>query len=433
MDSSPEQQLLFHARASTKTHCLDQPRSITGAPTSTSDHTWCLVRIARMESKLVLLLLFSLLCRQVKSSSLEEDLQIEEKLRRLNKPAVKTIQTEYGDSYDCVDFHKQPAFDHPLLKNHSFHFNMRPSSRPKRSTNLERSSASGVKSASIKRLDCPIGTVPIRRTSKEELIAAKMQAKVLALNADPNTQESPGNHFAVVRTKFDSGRRYDGGGMISTVEKPPCQGSQYTGGRIKISSLAEYIQAGWIVNPSLYSDDQTHLFILTGASCFNTQCGFVLVCADHPVDAVLQPVSQNPKPVYTYNFFIYRDPLSGSWWLELGEDYSPVGFWPKALFAERGFPHVGLRDLATHVEWGGLVYSPLDIPSPPMGRATEPHDEASCWDMTTINGNHETEAAGDTETYVDQDKYYGVEDLGHQDAPLHRAMKYGGAGGATGA
>ena len=31
------------------------------------------------------------------------------------------MQTKYGDIYDCVDFYKQPAFDHPLLKNHNFH------------------------------------------------------------------------------------------------------------------------------------------------------------------------------------------------------------------------------------------------------------------------------------------------------------------------
>ncbi|KAE9452102.1 hypothetical protein C3L33_16006, partial [Rhododendron williamsianum] len=32
------------------------------------------------------------------------------------------LQTEYGDKYDCVDFYDQPAFDHPMLKNHSFYF-----------------------------------------------------------------------------------------------------------------------------------------------------------------------------------------------------------------------------------------------------------------------------------------------------------------------
>ena len=28
------------------------------------------------------------------------------------------LQTEYGEMYDCVDVYKQPALDHPLLKDH---------------------------------------------------------------------------------------------------------------------------------------------------------------------------------------------------------------------------------------------------------------------------------------------------------------------------
>ncbi|WJZ82238.1 hypothetical protein VitviT2T_002012 [Vitis vinifera] len=43
------------------------------------------------------------------------------KSRKNLSGAVKTIKTKHGDIYDCVDFYKQPAFDHPLLKNHNFH------------------------------------------------------------------------------------------------------------------------------------------------------------------------------------------------------------------------------------------------------------------------------------------------------------------------
>ncbi|TXG46639.1 hypothetical protein EZV62_027861 [Acer yangbiense] len=40
------------------------------------------------------------------------------KLKLLNKPAVKSIKSEDGDIIDCVDINKQPAFDHPALRNH---------------------------------------------------------------------------------------------------------------------------------------------------------------------------------------------------------------------------------------------------------------------------------------------------------------------------
>jgi hypothetical protein len=35
------------------------------------------------------------------------------------KQTALFFQTEEGDVFDCIDIHKQPAFDHPLLKNHS--------------------------------------------------------------------------------------------------------------------------------------------------------------------------------------------------------------------------------------------------------------------------------------------------------------------------
>lgn len=71
-----------------------------------------------------------------------------------------------------------------------------------------------------------------------------------------------------------------------------------------------------------------------------------------------------------------------------------------------------------------------------MGRAAMPLPnilyDASCQGMTTINENHDIEAAEGTETYADRVKYYQVGDMGHKKAPLHRAMTYGGPGGATG-
>lgn len=48
----------------------------------------------------------------------ENDLEIERKLEMLNKPAIKSIQSEDGDVIECVDIYKQPSLDHPALKNH---------------------------------------------------------------------------------------------------------------------------------------------------------------------------------------------------------------------------------------------------------------------------------------------------------------------------
>ncbi|CAL9757938.1 unnamed protein product, partial [Musa acuminata subsp. burmannicoides] len=57
-----------------------------------------------------------------------DDLDVEEQLKILNKPAVRSFQSGKGDIFDCVDMFKQPAFDHPLLRNHKIQ--MRPTAFP---------------------------------------------------------------------------------------------------------------------------------------------------------------------------------------------------------------------------------------------------------------------------------------------------------------
>ncbi|KAM3263354.1 hypothetical protein P3L10_000348 [Capsicum annuum] len=58
--------------------------------------------------------------------SKQEDSELEEQLKLLNKPSVKIMKSQHGDTYNWVNFYKQPAFDNPLLKNHNFHPKMKP-------------------------------------------------------------------------------------------------------------------------------------------------------------------------------------------------------------------------------------------------------------------------------------------------------------------
>ncbi|KAF8379084.1 hypothetical protein HHK36_028512 [Tetracentron sinense] len=99
--------------------------------------------------------------------------------------------TEYGDVTDCIDIHKQPAFDHPLLKNHKIQ--MRPSFPLKGVTN-EDSSISNQIRVGVKSKGCPAGSVPIRRTQKEDLIRSKTFAHIHPLAAD-----APVSHFATLQ------------------------------------------------------------------------------------------------------------------------------------------------------------------------------------------------------------------------------------------
>ncbi|KAF5748412.1 hypothetical protein HS088_TW04G00366 [Tripterygium wilfordii] len=95
---------------------------------------------------------------------------IDQKLKLLNKPAVKTIYSEDGDIIDCVDINKQPALDHPALKNHKIQ--LKPSiSFPTEDKSIKNECSSSVifqtwqKSGS-----CPEGTIPIQRTRREDLL-----------------------------------------------------------------------------------------------------------------------------------------------------------------------------------------------------------------------------------------------------------------------
>ncbi|KAL5708547.1 hypothetical protein ACHQM5_019333 [Ranunculus cassubicifolius] len=125
--------------------------------------------------------------------SQEEDLELDRRLKTLNKPPIKTFENEVGDLIDCIDIHKQPAFDHPLLKNHKLQ--MRPDSTPRR-LKYKTLSTSDVKHTGTMSyaVDCPKGSVPIKRTRKEDLIRAKSFTESFATIIRPMTGLTPGKH-----------------------------------------------------------------------------------------------------------------------------------------------------------------------------------------------------------------------------------------------
>nr|VDD09384.1 unnamed protein product [Brassica oleracea] len=48
----------------------------------------------------------------------QREQEIELRLKQLNKQALKSIESSDGEIIDCIPIAKQPAFDHPMLKNH---------------------------------------------------------------------------------------------------------------------------------------------------------------------------------------------------------------------------------------------------------------------------------------------------------------------------
>ncbi|KAI8569538.1 hypothetical protein RHMOL_Rhmol02G0286300 [Rhododendron molle] len=362
-----------------------------------------------------------------------EDLELENQLKLMNKPAVKTIKVYIYRSiasffnyrvkrriYDCVDFYKQPAFDHPLLKNHSFHFEMKPTSLPKRKRNQV--SFEDEKPVHIGLIGggCPVGTVPIRRVTKEDLIRERNASEVMSFANDQTLRA----HYAVVRTRGGQ-NKFNGAGATLSLHNPRVSGRQYSAARVKLINGADSIEVGWRVDPTLYGDSKTRGFIRLDAGqshCFNARCpAFVLVRSDIPLDLVYPQISFPGKAVYEVQLYIDRDLANGNWWLLMGHDNTQVGFWPKRIFT-------GLAEMASYAVWGGEVFGPPGTPTPGLGNGAFPkfdtHNDSYFTNVEVIDGGGRNIDAYNTESFADDYNKYEVFDIGH--SSLRHLVLYGG-------
>ncbi|XP_055814328.1 uncharacterized protein LOC129883756 [Solanum dulcamara] len=353
--------------------------------------------------------------------SKQEDLELEKQLKVLNKPPIKTIKTKYGDIYDCVNFYEQPAFNHPLLKNHNYHPQMKPSLSMKESV-----STISTSNYKLSRIECPVGTVPIRRTTKEDLMRHKLMPPpedVMVNNSlirrenssDLKRRYKPlkGYKIAIVHTEDFPGNKFGGAGVITNVYNPHVEGQQHSACRLKLIKETNIIQVGWRVDPTLYGDNLTRLFIHftdgKTSSCFNLFCpAFVLLNTQIPIDGVFDPVSERGGNISDIGLSINWDLKEGNWWLFSTESNTPFGFWPREVFDD-DFAH-----FATRVEWGGVVYSPQGILEPPMGSSFFPIEndnyDAFCKNMTLLSDRGERLFAVESQlsTYIDNSDLYNV-------------------------
>ncbi|KAF9614780.1 hypothetical protein IFM89_020634 [Coptis chinensis] len=307
--------------------------------------------------------------------SKEEDLELEEQVNMLNKPPIKTVKDEVGDIFDCVDIEKQPAFDHLLLKNHKLQ--TKPSFNPVLLTNNGVASTSTHSRTLPKRVGCPQGTVPIRRTRKEDLIRAKTFSESYFATISPLTTEKPGQH----------------------------------------------------VSPQLFGDNNTRLFSYykgkDNKGCFNILCfGFVQVDKDHPIGQVLPHGDQVEMPLA-----IAQDVRSRNWWLLNVDKAIQYGYWPYLLFSH-------MEEGGSQGAWGGVAIGDAGQPSPPMGSGTFPNDvaHASYIKRLAVTDADYRFGSPDRDTiqrYADVPKCYGVTDYGVRKEGGYTFM-YGGPGGQCG-
>ncbi|KAI3866176.1 hypothetical protein MKX03_008780 [Papaver bracteatum] len=313
--------------------------------------------------------------------------KVDEKLKLLNKLPLKTIQTEYGDVIDCVDIYKQTAFDHPSLKNHTLQMKpiFYPATKSKNGSALRGMSQSWWKSGS-----CPMGTIPIRRILRQQLLNGTSPENYGRKNpyiVNPNRttviQETNKTHTFNFLDKNGTSNFLNGTSNSLYINRSTAmlitEGYSYIGAKGEINVWNPYIEktneystaqiwlvsgsregmesveAGWMVNPTLYGDTKTRFFIYWTADgshttgCFDLICtGFVQTNHEVALGSPIEPVSSEFGPQYEIAIFIFMDVNTSNWWLLL--NHKEVGYWPGELF-------LLLRGSAKVVQFGGEVYS----------------------------------------------------------------------------
>ncbi|XP_057869008.2 protein neprosin [Cryptomeria japonica] len=273
--------------------------------------------------------------------------QVLEHLRKINKPATKSIESPDGDIIDCIDRYKQPAFDHPLLKNHKIQ------DTPNMPVHIKRMNITGfaIDNAQSWHVngECPEGTIPVRRTSVEDLMRAKSLQHYGKKDVIANSHE-----YALVSV---DGKYYGAQGRI-TVWNPRVEKEEFSVSQIWVhsgsaeDSTLNSVEAGWQVDFPLYGDSRTRLFIYWTADayhktgCYNLKCpGFVQQSRKITLGGTIWPISSYNGKLTAITINIWKDPQSKNWWMAFENE--PVGYWPSQLFTN--------LDHASTVQWGGEI------------------------------------------------------------------------------
>ncbi|XP_048229346.1 uncharacterized protein LOC8278921 isoform X2 [Ricinus communis] len=237
-------------------------------------------------------------------------------LKKVNKPAVKTIQSPDGDVIDCVLSHLQPAFDHPVLKGKK---PLDPPQRPKGNETTETVTESYQLWTDLGE-SCPEGTVPIRRTTdKDVLRASSMRRFGRKLRRHVRRDSTgTGHEHAVV---FVNGDQYYGAKASINVWAPHVT-DQYEFSLSQIWVISgsfgndlNTIEAGWQVSPELYGDNYPRFFTYwttdayQATGCYNLLCsGFVQTNNKIAIGAAISPRSSFNGRQFDIGLMVWKVP-----------------------------------------------------------------------------------------------------------------------------
>ncbi|CAA0826928.1 Protein of Unknown Function (DUF239 [Striga hermonthica] len=292
-------------------------------------------------------------------------------LAKINKPAVKTIQSPDGDIIDCVLAHKQPAFDHPKLRGQMpMQAPRRPKGHPSSSRRpANRMSEENFQLWSISSGFCPKGTVPIRRTVEKDVLRATSVQQfgrklIRTVRRDAESVSNGHQHAVGYVGEDNNNNKYYGAKASINVWAPHVANSnEFSLSQVWVIAGSfgddlNTIEAGWQamhhVSPGLYGDSYPRFFTYwtsdayQATGCYNLLCsGFIQTNNKIAIGAAISPTSSYNGGQFDISLLIWKDPSHGNWWLEFG-DGNLVGYWPSFLFTH-------LREHASMVQFGGEI------------------------------------------------------------------------------
>ncbi|CAL5215278.1 unnamed protein product [Lathyrus oleraceus] len=327
------------------------------------------------------------------------------------------IVTHHVDiDFDCVDIHKQPSLNHPLLKNHkiqlypTFTRNIMPK-RPSYDGKIIE--------------ECPIGKIPFHKKIKRHQIEGfqSNSHEYHSISLDTNQTMT-----------FHGGCAYIGAYNLTLKEK------QYSLSGFWVESgppsNLNNIFFGAGVMPNLYGDSQLHLtarWTTDGSGCYDIHCpGFVQVRSNTYLGMVLSHVSS----IGTFRKLVLvatikQDKVTGHWWLCIYSWLECFGYFPKELFSH-------LSSGASIVRYGGETYTPPGMVSPPMGSGRLPQEKfrnsGFMERVEIINSEYNQIDINPRTMKINKDGNLSCYDLlyrGFEGGSARHAFLYGGPGGRS--
>ncbi|KAI3973222.1 hypothetical protein MKW92_014979 [Papaver armeniacum] len=214
---------------------------------------------------------------------------------------------------------------------------------------------------------CTPGTVPIRRTKKEDLINARKLLPNIVPNHPNAYTLSPMNNRVVSIVEFSETKAFFGATAYISAHELALDNNQFSTAQIWIKNGPDEeinsIEFGWMVYPALFGDSRTRLFGYWTADnqketgCFNMLCsGFVQVDSEVSLGETIEPLTVYGKHAWSLPVKVYRDPQTGNWWLITDKN---IGYWPKEIFTH-------LANNASIIRFGGVAGAKPQTPSPYM-------------------------------------------------------------------